>query len=280
MTVIKPSTNAGAAYQGLYRAGGVAAWIAALAFRRNMDAEYMLLRQAGLINTGPAVVPTTIGDWFALLQTHTLLGLTLLNLFDLVNYALMGLMLLALLAALWRVSRSWMAIAASLGFLGVAIYFASNQALALLSLSNQYAGATTDAQRGLLLGAGQALLAIHQNAGYTGSGIYLSFLLVSLAGLIISAVMLRSSLFGKTTAYTGILANGFGLAYYLVMVLAPAIVFVPLSISAVFLLVWYLLIGSRLWVLGLPGTARSRQVPIAGDLDLSSHEANVSQVRS
>ena len=40
--------------------------------------------------------------------------------------------------------------------------------------------------RGRVLAAGQAVLAINQNAGYAGPGIYLSFLLVSAAGLIIS----------------------------------------------------------------------------------------------
>lgn len=59
----------------------------------------------------------------------------------------------------------------------------------------------------MLLAAGQALLAIHDpNALGPGT---LGFLLVTLAGLIISAVMLRSNVFGKTTAYTGILAKEF-----------------------------------------------------------------------
>ena len=177
----------------------------------------------------------------------------MLNLFDLVNYALVGLIFLALLAALRRTSESWMVIGAALGFVGITVYLASNQAFSMLSLSRQYTVATTDAQRAMFLAAGQAVLAIHYNSSYAGTGIYPSFLLVSIAGLIISLVMLRSTLFSKGSASIGILANSFGLGYYFILAFAPAFVFIPISVSAIFLLIWYLLVGCRLWALGSQG---------------------------
>ena len=57
---------------------------------------------------------------------------------------------------------------------------------------------------------------------YQGAGIYVSLFLVLFAGLIISAVMLRSGLFSKATALVGILANGIGLCYFLTLVFLPA----------------------------------------------------------
>jgi hypothetical protein len=96
------------------------------------------------------------------------------------------------------------------------------------------------------------MLAIHHTASYEGTGIYMSFFLVSVAGLIIAIVMLRSRIriFSKVTAYVGILANVFGLSYYITLAFAPAIVFLPLSVSALFLLTWYILIGRQLWTVG------------------------------
>lgn len=235
----------------LFFTGGAAALIAGIVFRRNLDAEFLLLRGTGIIDIGPASPPTTITDWFALLQNNKLLGLTLLNVFDLVNYALVGLIFLTLCVVLWRDGKSLIALAGMLGFTGIAVYFASNQAFSVLYLSSQYAAATTDAQRSLFLAAGQAALAVHYNAGYQGTGIYPSFFLVSTAGLIISAVMLRSSIFSRATACLGILANVFGLGYYVALVLLPAMVFLPLSVSAIFLLAWYILIGCRLLRLGM-----------------------------
>jgi hypothetical protein len=186
-----------------------------------------------------------------LLQNNRFVGLSLLNVFDIVNYALVGLIFLALCGALRRADKSAMVIATTFGFVGIAVYFPSNQAFAMLSLSDQYAAATTDAQRSILLAAGDALLAVNNpGAIYQGTGIYMSLLLVTLAGLIISIVMLRSSIFNKATAYVGILANVFGLGYFIALAFAPAIYVLPPIISAPLRVIWYILIARRLFQLG------------------------------
>ena len=136
----------------------------------------------GIIRSGPQAFPGNAADWFTLLRTYPLIGLTFLNLFDVVNYALVGLIFLGLCPALFRVNKSAMTLAMALTFVAVAVYFASNQAFALLSLSDQYAVATTDVQRSGLLAAGQALLAIHNSGANYGNGPYVSFLFVNLAG--------------------------------------------------------------------------------------------------
>jgi hypothetical protein len=258
------------AFRGLYQTGAVAAFLAALVFRRNLDAEWMLLRGMGVINVGPAAAPSTIEGWYSLLQQQPLLGLALLNVFDLVNFALVGLITLALAVALRKTNPSRMVIAAALGAAGVAVYFATNQAFPLLLLSRQYAGAVTEAQRAMLLAAGQAALAIHQSASFAGPGIYLSLLLVSSAGLVISITLLCSPSFGRATAIVGMLANGLLLSYYPVLALAPAWVAIPISISAIFLLVWYLQLGLRLWALcrRQPVMAQSVQ-PMNADASLA-----------
>lgn len=236
-------------YRGLYRLGAAAAWIAALLFRRNLDAEWWLFRSMGVVHTGPEAAPTAIADWFALLRTDRLLGLTLLNLFDLVNYALVGLIFLALVLAIKGDDRSGTLLAGLLCLAGVGLALASNQAIVMLSLSGQYVVVADPTQRLALLAAGQAVLAIHNRNTFAG-GLHPSYLFVSLAGLILAALMLKSPIFGKSTAWAGVLANAIGLGYYPLLALTPGLVYVPLSISAVFLLAWYLLAGHRLWTLG------------------------------
>ena len=239
------------AWKSLYKVGGAAALIAAALFRRNLGAEFSLLRMTGLIGSGPATAPSSAMDWFTLLQNNRLVGLTLFELFDVVNYALVGLIYLALYAALRRADAGSMAIATAFGFVGIAVYFASNQAFAMLSLSDQYAAATTDAQRSVFLAAGEAVLAVNNpGAIYQGIGVTIGLFLVTLAGLIISFVMLRSSVFSRATAIVGILAHGFGLGYFVALAFAPAIIAFPPSISAPFLLVWYILVARRLFRLG------------------------------
>jgi hypothetical protein len=237
-------------WKGLYKTGAAAAVIAVLFFRRNFGTEMVAFRGFGIFDV-PAAHPGNAAGWFTLLQNDKLLGLVLLDVVDLINYALVGLIFLALYGALRRVSQCALVTATTFGLAGIAAYFASNQTFAMLSLSNRYAAATTDAQRAIFLAAGEALLAIH-NPGviYQGTGIYTSLFLVLLAGLIISIAMLRSSVFNKATAWVGIAANGICLLHFVALAFVPALIALPASISALFRVTWYVLIASRLFQLG------------------------------
>jgi hypothetical protein len=250
-------------WKALLQLGGAAALIAAIFFRRNLAEEYLLFRQLGVFSSGPRVLPASALDCYTVFHSHRLVGLTLLNLFDIVNYVLVSAIFLGLYAALRRVDRGLMTLAAALALMGTTIYLASNQAFAMLSLSDRYWSASTEAQRTMLLAAGETLLAI-QNAGANyGAGIYVSFLFVSLAGLIAATVMFRSKEFGKAAAFLGIAANLFGLGYYVTNWLSPALNAIPLSASAPFLLVWYLRIG---WVLIRLANGRESGSASAGPL--------------
>lgn len=229
-------------WQWLYRVGGVAILIAVLIFRRHFGAELTLLMDMGVIDLKP---PSSALDWFTLLQSNRFLGLLLLDLFDIVNYLLVGLMFLALYGALRRANKSAMGVATACALVGVAVYLASNQAFAMLALGDQYATASTDAQRATFLAAEEALLAIH-NPG----GIHLGLLFVALAGLIVSLVMRRSPVFGKATATVGLVANTLVLAYFVALTLVPAIAFLFPASSAPFRLIWYILIARQLFQLG------------------------------
>jgi hypothetical protein len=243
--------SADPSWRNLYTIGGIAALVAVFVFRRNLGAELMLLSSFGIIRGVPTTPLTTAIDWFRLFQDNPLVGLTLLNFFDLIEYALLGLVFLALYGALKQNNRSAMVIATTSGLVGITVSFTSNQAFAMLALSEQYASATTDTQRSIFLAAGEALLAMNNpDSIYQGTGIYVSLFLVLIAGLIISVVMLRSEIFSKATAFTGILANGIGLCYFITLALAPAIYWIPHPISAPFRVIWYFLIAIRLLKLG------------------------------
>lgn len=244
------------AWKGLYKVGGVAALIAVVLFRRNLGAELTLLGSFGLLDV-PETPPISAVEWFTLLQEDTFVGLALFGVSDLINYALVGLIFLALYGALHKADKSSMVVATTFGFVGIAVYFASNQAFSMLSLSDRYATATSDGQRAMFLAAGEALLAINNPGDITqGTGVHLSLLLVILSGLLISIVMLRSTVFSKATAYMGILANGFALGYFAALIFAPTLVWLPPSVSAPFRLIWYVLIAVRLFQLASGGPGR------------------------
>ena len=237
-------------WKSLYRVGGVSALIAGMLFRRNIAAEIGFFVEE--------TSPITVNDWFSLLQSNRLLGLIYLNIFDIVNYVFISLMFLALYVVLKRTNNSYMTIAALCGFTGIAVYLASNTAFSMLSLSDQYAASTTDAQRITLLSAGETLLALNRFTSpgtHPGSGGYMSLLLIAVAGMITSIVMFRSNVFNRITAYVGILASGFDLAYCIAFVFIPivdnellAVVFIPAA--GLFLMIWHIMVGWRLYQLG------------------------------
>lgn len=242
-------------WKRLYTLGGAAALLAGIIFRRNLGVEISMF--------SAQQPPEAVADWFALLQSNRLLGLAYLAIFDVVNYALVAMMLLALVMLLWRTSKSLMAIAAALAALGIATYFASNTALSMLALSDQYALAASEAERSLLLGAGQAVLALNRfglSGAHPGSGGYLSLLFVAAAGLITSLVMLRSGLFHKAAGWVGVAASGLDLAYCIAFLLVPAsagehlpVLFLPAA--GLLYMVWHIMVGWRLVRLGRERTA-------------------------
>jgi hypothetical protein len=182
--------------------------------------------------------------------------MTLLSVFDFVNYALVGLMFLAVYVALRQTSKSYTLIAAVLGFLGVGIYIVSNSAFPMLSLSNQYFSATTEAQRSSLLAAGQAVLSYGYNptAIYQSAGYYMSLLLVAVAGLIMSLVMLHTRIFYRATGYVGIVASACDLIFLVGFIFVPQtdvclLGLLCISSGGLFITIWHLLIGIKLFKL-------------------------------
>jgi hypothetical protein len=230
----------------LYKLGAAAAFIAVILFRRNLSAEFAVSNGFGLF-TVPAQTPVNAQEWFALLQTDKCAGLILLNFFDVVNYLLVGILFIALYAALRKTQPRLALVALVVAVAGILLILMSNQALAMLSLSNHYAAAGTDAQRAELLIAGEARLAV-DNPGLvpTGAGSLAGLFLMTLATLLFAAAMLRSPLFGKTAAWFGLLAGGTQLLYFPVLFLLPNWVALPFVLSAPFRVAWYVLSALRL----------------------------------
>ena len=145
----------------------------------------------------------------------------------------------------------------ALAFIGIAVIFATNTNYSMIYLTDQYAAAATDIQRAQLLTAGESTLA----TGVWGTGPLVAGLLVESALVILSVVMLqdRAHVFGKGTAYVGILAHGLDVAHSIVF-----LIFIPifnsdlaltigtslLAIGGTLQLIWYPLVGRRLLQLG------------------------------
>lgn len=224
----------------LYRIGALAALVAAIIFRRNIGAEVSLF-------TGMDSIPHSVVEWFDLLQSNPFVGLSFLAVFDLINDALVGLVFLALAAMLWQAHKSLVTVALASGLVGITVSFASNISFSMMSLSQQYAAATGEAQRASLLAAGQVLLAANgAMANFPGTGTYISYLLIALAGVSFASLLLPSN---RATAIVGLLAGGCDLAYCLTFALLPAWQVLFMACGGLFWMIWHLLITRILFKL-------------------------------
>ncbi len=220
-------TTVDSRWKSLYKIGGVAAILIVV-----FSLIEVAIEASG--GTGLTSTPSSVLEWFTLLQTNPLLGLANLGIFETIFFPLGVLMFMGLYFPLRRTSESLMAIGTALYFIGTTIYFASNNALAMLNLSNQYAIATSEVQKSMFLAAGQAVMATEQ-----GTGMIMTFILGSLAGIIVSIVMLKSKTFSKPVAIVGIVANMFGL-------FGSSLGLAVWTINGLLMMVWTLMVGRRL----------------------------------
>ena len=217
-------------WKGLYQAGG---WIAIVLVA-------IILIQGAISMISPQPLEGTAIDWFKIFQNNGLLGLLSFE-FLMVIYMILSLVIaLALYIILRNTQRSLMAIYLALSFIGVMAFIAARPSFEMLSLSNQYTAATTDAQRAMFLSSGQSMVAM-----FHGTAFQVSYILGSITGFIISVVMLRSNIFSKKIAYIRIASSVFDFGLFV-----PGIGMYISLFSVLFLLIWNILIARRLFRLG------------------------------
>ena len=213
------------------------------------DARWSLLYKTGGLAAlfGVAIIPiqlavfiawgqpdTALG-WFTLFQYNKLAGLLAFEFLFVVNAAFGIATTLALYVALRGVNEALMAIALVLGLVEAIALIVARPTLEMLYLSEEYAAATTDAQRDLFLAAGEAVWAT-----FHGTAFHVSYNLFSIYFLIVALIMLRSNVFGRTTAYVGIVAAILNWGLYV-----PEIGMVLSILSVIPLAIWNVLIARR-----------------------------------
>jgi hypothetical protein len=104
-------------WKPLYRAGAIASMLAVFVFRRYWSAKLDISKGFGVFAV-PERLPVGAADWFALLQAHPYVGLSLLGIYDVIEIFLVGLVILAVCAACWQTARSAVLVAMGCTWLG------------------------------------------------------------------------------------------------------------------------------------------------------------------
>jgi hypothetical protein len=220
--------------QWLYRVGG----ISALALGIGYVAIIALYVPVGAPPRGAQALLTYLAGkrtvWWAIL------ALSVLTDFLFIPVAL------SLYLALKRINRSAMLVATAFVALFVVLDLAVTWTsyASLITLSGNYAAATSDAQRAVVVAAAKYPVAMLESSLL---GVYV--ILVPSVGILLTGLVMLKGIFSKATAYlavaTGILGIGSVVGAFFVSSLGLAVI-----ITSVLTTVWLFFVGYRLYRLG------------------------------
>lgn len=192
-------------------------------------------------------VPDTTQAWFTQFQTNTLLALRNLDLLNMIIVIIQIPMFLALYGAHRRTSQDYAFLALIVVLIGTVVFITNNAALPMLALSQQYTGASTDAQRFTIEAAGVALL----SRGAHGSlGVFMGFFLSSLGTLLMGLAMLKGHVFARSTAWVGLVGITLLIIYIIgsTFMSAPSIAMMVIALpGGVLMMVWNAMVARELF---------------------------------
>lgn len=227
-------------WDSLYKTAGISALILLV---------YSLVTMVSLIVLGG--IPETAREGFDLLAENRLAGLLRLDVLTTLVMPLYYLLLLGLYGGLRGTDGAKSLLAAILGMAGVTLVLATPSAFSFLTLSDKFAAATDEAQRTLLLAAGEATLASDL---WHGSGALMGGLMLQTSTLILSVVMLRSANFSKVTAWVGVVMHGLDLLHIVAGFFVPATGVALMMVAGPLYLVWFPLLARNFFRLGKENT--------------------------
>jgi hypothetical protein len=155
---------------------------------------------------GTSVDPGTLSalDWFKQFEASWFIGLRNLGLFNMLTNTAMILIIFAFYIAHRQKYPSIAALALIFVCMGAAIYIANNTSLPMLALSRQYASASDETQKSLLVASARALLVREDLT----AGAFAGFLFTEIACIITAILMLKGKIFNRSTAVIGLIGEG------------------------------------------------------------------------
>lgn len=192
--------------------------------------------------------PETIEECFSILNENRFYGLLRLDILTIFFMPLYYLLFFSLYIALKNTDYALTSISTILTFVGLTLFLATPSVFSYLHLSDKFALASTETQKIQILTAGESILASDM---WHGSGAKIGGLLLQTGALLISISMLNSSIFNKFTAITGIATHGLDLLHIIIAFFLPTLGNVLMFIAGPLYLIWFPLVGYRLYKLGL-----------------------------
>lgn len=190
--------------------------------------------------------PQSATEAFAMLSENRLFGLLRLDILTVLIMPVYYILFYGMYLALKKANEEWVTIFTILIFAGLTLFLATPSALSYLYLSDTYTVAATQFQKDQLLAAGEAVVAADL---WHGTGAVLGGILLQTGTLFISIIMLKSRVFSKLTAWVGIVMHGLDLLHIVIGFFLPAAGVMMMAVAGPLYLLWFPLVGARLFKL-------------------------------
>lgn len=227
---VPESPGRGVGFSALYRAGAIAA-IATVAVT---VAQIVL----GVVWTPPDFAPTAAvaESMLHMVQTSPVRAFVTLDGLMVVDYLLLIVVYLALYAALHEREPSLMTLGTGFALTAAVLYFTANPSITMFVLASGYQAGAAEAAG--IVPAAQAVLAT-----FEGTAFITHYVVMGIAGILVSVAMIRGPIFSRATGIAGVLQG----AMMLVPVTFGTIGLVFAVGSLVPFIVWFALLAPRLW---------------------------------
>jgi hypothetical protein len=190
--------------------------------------------------------PASVEDCFKMLHDNRVTGLLRLDILTIFILPLYFPLFISLYIALKKTDNGLVTLGTIIVFSGLTLVLATPSVFSFLDISDKFAKATSDIQKNNLIAAGESILASDM---WHGSGARIGGLLLQTGALIISIVMLRTNVFNKLTAITGIVTHGLDLMHIIAGFFLPSLAAIFMAIAGILYLIWFPQIGLRLFKL-------------------------------
>lgn len=218
-------------WRGLYQAGGVSALLVGVLYLAATMFLFIIPMQGGYATSGGAATL----QYIASNRSVYIIEQLLYN----APIVLAMITFLALYPALKHLDKSYAAIGALLGIgseiVSLTIF---NSIAGLVSLSDEYAASSTDAQRAIFSTAAESIIAQTNIAFAAG--------VVTAIGILVISIVMLKGIFSKRVAYLGIITGILGIISEGMRTMLGA----SYIIYGILLMVWFLVIGWELVKIG------------------------------
>ena len=191
--------------------------------------------------------PETATECFDMIRENRFIALLRLDIISVIVIPFYYLLFFSIYRALKKDYELIAKIALFCTLAGVTIFIAGVNLVSIIIVSDKYQMATSTELKQQLLAACEGMLASDM---WINSGAIIRGILIETGAVIFSVLMLKTLIFNKTTGWIGVLTHGFDLMSIIVGLFYPPIKGIFIMVAGPLYIVWFILIGTRLFQLG------------------------------